>query len=492
MSTREIVSALKYVSRFKKSFTLSELRQYVGEDTSTEQAYEAVAPLLDELGLRAVPEAGDYRIERRQPSGKLELSEAEQERQRAYFASPRVPRELERLIERYVEKKTGKPWEDLTVLDKIRKAIVVQKAQYWKAGEARRIDYRSGYSVLGYLAYQFPVYFVQFEHILYDMARDGLLKRRMRVLDAGTGPGTVPLAIVDFCRRLDDSGVEVIGLEKHEENLEAYAALVPEFAAGGRVKAVKPVRADLADRPKLRGNYDLIVFSNVLNEVDVPLPEKAELVLWYAGHLAPDGSLVIVEPADRDNSVAMRQLVGALLDRGLGMYSPCSFVWCARCKPGPCWSFEEKEDIAPTALMEKVAEGDEPYRYLNTDIKYTFAILRKDALTREKYRVPPRAKLARLSKLKIHVGRRINVVASKMSGDLGDRKNHVFKICDGTTSLPVYAILPNYNSGPGNEALTKAKYGEVLEFHNILVRYNKEKDAYNLMVGKSTEVARPA
>jgi hypothetical protein len=35
----------------------------------------------------------------------------------------------------------------------------------------------------------------------------------------------------------------------------------------------------------------------------------------------------------------------------------------------------------------------------------------------------------------------------------------------------------------------KAKYGEVLEFRNIIVRYNEEYDSYNLMVGKSTEVA---
>jgi hypothetical protein len=44
---------------------------------------------------------------------------------------------------------------------------------------------------------------------------------------------------------------------------------------------------------------------------------------------------------------------------------------------------------------------------------------------------------------------------------------------------------------PGNEALVKAKYGEVLEFRNIIVRYNKEYDSYNLMAGKSTEIVLP-
>lgn len=489
MSDREIVSAVKYIARFKKSFMLSELRQYIKEDRSTMQIYSVAAPLLNELGLKAVPVDGDWSIERLPPAIMLEMSNEEKERQQAFFATPRVPRKLERIVERFVEKKTAKTWDDPVVIEKIRRAIVTQKAQYWKAGEARRIDYRSGYSVLGYIAYQFPVYFVQFEHILLEMAEGGLLKRRMRVLDVGAGPGSVSLAAIDFFRRLDDCSIDLVALEKYDENVEAYNSLVSGFAAeSGNAMADKPIRADLTEKPSLQGKFDLIVFSNVLNEIDLPQDKKAEMVMHCAESLAPDGNIVIIEPADKDNSISMRKLTAELLERGLGMYSPCSFIWCVRCKPGPCWSFEEKEDIAPTSLMKKVAETEEPYKYLNTDIKYTYAVLRKDTLTKEKYRVPPKAKFARLSKLKIHTGNRINVVAAKMSEDLGDKKEHLFKICDGTTAQPVYAIIPQYNIVPGNEALIKAKYGEVLEFRNILVRYNKDNDSYNLMVGKSTEI----
>ncbi|MGA9141049.1 MAG: small ribosomal subunit Rsm22 family protein [Methanocella sp.] len=498
MSNREIVSALKYVSGSRKAFMLSELRQYLKEEKSTIAIYDTIRPMLEELGLRAVPEGDDYRIEKLPPATKLVLSDKEKEQQEAFFNAPRVPRKLERLIEKYIDKKTAKPWDDPVVLDKIRKAIISQKAQYWKAGQARKIDYRSGYSVLGYLAYQFPVYFVQFEHILYDMAQEGLLKNRMKVLDAGTGPGVVPLAIVDFYRRLEgdregdrarDRSVDVFAIEKYEENLEAYTTLVPEFAsAGGNVQIEKPFRADLTEKPKIPDGLDMIVFSNVLNEIAMSMDEKAEMVMRYVQSMADDGSLVIIEPADKDNSMELRKLVAALMDRDMGVYSPCSFIWCSRCKPESCWSFEEKEDVVPTSLMKKVAEAEEPYKYINSDIKYSYAILRKDDLTKAKYRVPPKAKFARLSKLKMHTGKKINVVASKMSGDLGNKKEHVFKICDGTTGQQVYAILPDYNIVPGNEALAKAKYGTVLEFSNIIVRYNEEHDSFNLMVGKSSGV----
>jgi hypothetical protein len=139
--------------------------------------------------------------------------------------------------------------------------------------------------------------------------------------------------------------------------------------------------------------------------------------------------------------------------------------------------------------MKKLADTEESYKFLNTDIKFSYAILRKDDLTREKYRVPKRASFMRLSLLKKHIEKRLNVVAAVMSGDLGDKKDHVYKICDGTAAGPTYAMLANYNVKPDNEALIKAKYGDVLEFENVLVRYNEQNDSINLLVSKGTIVS---
>ena len=487
MSDREIVSALKYVSRMKPSFMLSELRDYTKEEVSTADVYKVVEPLLDETGLRATPEGDDYRIERLPKPAQLTLSEEEQERMDVFFKAPRVSRKLEKLIENYVERKTHRQYDDPAVLEKLRQAVQAQKTQYWKEGKARKIDYASGYSVLGYLAYQFPVYFVQFEHVLYDLLKDGLLKDRMKVLDVGTGPGTVPLAIADFYNRLDKAEATIYSLEKYDENIEAYLTIVPEYAGlKGRVKIEKPVKADLMEKPQMPDGIDLMIFSNVLNEIDALFDAKVDAVAEMASHLAPDGNIVIIEPADKENSTRMRRLVRKLLDKGLGMYSPCAFIWCDKCKADSCWSFEEKDDIQPTDLMKKLADTEESYKYLNTDIKFSYAILRKDTLTREKYRVPRRASFMRLSMLKKHVEKRLNVVATVMSGDLGDKKDHVFKICDGTPAGQTYAMLANHNVKPDNEALIKAKYGDVLQFENVLVRYNEENDSINLLVSKGS------
>ncbi len=489
MSDREIISAVKYVSRMKPEFMLSEIRDYIKGEVTTAKLHEVIGPVAYDMGLKLVPADGDYTVIRVPPAQVLTLTEDERKAQTSFFESPHVSPKLEKLIERYVEFKTVKSWDDPVVLEKIRKAIAAQKAEYWKEGDKRKISYDTGYSILGYLAYQFPVYFVQFQHILYELAQDGLLKDRMKVLDAGTGPGTVTLAITDFYRRLGRGDAEIYSLEKYDENIEAFMSLAPAYAKGTGVTIEKPIKADLtslnvADLP---GDIDLMVFSNVLNELNIEMEKKAEIVLAMSNKLAKDGNIIIIEPADKVNSTEMRKLVVMLMKKGLNVYSPCSFIWCAQCNPESCWTFEEKVDIVPTEFMKKVA-GEEQYKFMNTDIKYSYAAIRKDSLTREKYRVPRKAKFARFSQMKMHVEKRINVVASVMSGDLGDRKNHLFKLCDGTSTKPVYAILPTYHISANNDALLDARYGQVVEIHNVLARYNKESDAYNLLVTRNTIV----
>lgn len=489
MSGKEIISAVKYVSGMKPEFMLSEICDYVKGDVSIADIYDTLQPMAYDLGIRLEPEGGDYKAVRLSPAKPLTLNENERKAQEEFLASPRVPENLEKLIELYVEKKTGKSYNDPAVVEKLRKAIIAQKAEYWKEGRKRKVTYETGYSILGYLAYQFPVYFIQSEHIIYELASDGLLKDRMKVLDVGTGPGTVLLALIDLYRRIGRGEAVIYSLEKYGENVEAFNAMVPAYAEGTRIQAEKPIKADLKSlkMDELPDSIDLMFFSNVLNELGGDIQKKADIVRAMADKLSKDGNIVIVEPADKVNSTEMRELVVTLMNKGLGVYSPCSFIWCVRCHPESCWTFQEREDIQPTRLMQKAAE-EEHFKFINTDIKYSYAVLRHDKLSREKYRVPEKAKFARLSRMKDHVGKHINIVASVMSGDLGDKADHVYKLCDGTSIKPVYAVIPDYHISPKNEALMTAKYGQVMEIYGVLVRYNKDYDSYNLLVTRNTTV----
>ena len=131
----------------------------------------------------------------------------------------------------------------------------------------------------------------------------------MNVLDIGTGPGVVPLAIADFYSRLDDARATVWSLERSEEHIEAFTylrnACVPP---GGRVSVKPPVKTDIRtiDRVALPDTFDLLIFSNVLNElVDSTTDVRADIVTQLSERLAPDGSILIVEPADEENAIRM-------------------------------------------------------------------------------------------------------------------------------------------------------------------------------------------
>lgn len=420
------------------------------------------------------------------------LSTEEEKRLAGFFAARALPRTVEQAIEQYISKKVGKEWDDPVILDRLRRAIVAQKSDYWKPVEKRSLQYTKAYSVLGYLAYHVPVYFLQTEHLLAMLARDGLLKKRMTILDLGTGPGVFPLAVADFWSRLDGAKADVYSVERSEEHIEAFLylrdRLVPK---GGKVSVKPPQKADITQPDPIRvpDQADLVVFSNVLNELgNKSVQQRADLVMHYTGRLAPDGTVLIVEPAEEAVSTQLRVLSLALKKRGLSIHSPCSYIWGTNCTPDRCWSFVSAPRIRPTRIMEMLAACNEPFRYVNTDIKYSYVVLRKDGKTRETYRVPAGSRVLRLSQIHRHVDKRINLIAAKMSENLGDAENLMFRLCDGTADTPVFAVIPAFHVTPENEGIVSAPYGAILELRGVLVHHNNGHDAYNVLVNRNTEI----
>ncbi len=495
MARNDLLSTLKKFAKTKPVFLLSEIIPNPDEALAIDQLFTTIGPSLPILGLVAKKTGNDYTISRMTAEESLAINLEETGRQDSFFASRRLPPELETAIEQYIVKKTGKELTDPVMLDRLRKAIVFQKTDYWKPTHLRSLQYTKAYSVLGYLAYHFPVYFIQAEHILAMLARDGLLKKRMTILDAGTGPGVVPLAIADFWSRLETAKADVYSIERSEEHIEAFMYLRDQCTKKGENASIKPpIKADILslDPAKIPQQVDLMIFSNVLNELSgISMDQRADLVMKLAGRLAPDGSILIVEPAEETTSTSLRLLSLALKKRGLTIHSPCSFIWDTNCTPDRCWSFATNRNIQPTRMMGRLSECDEPFRYINIDIKYSYVVLRKDTKTRHNYRVPAKSRVLRVSQVHRHVDKRVNFIAAKMSDNLGDAKNLMFRLCDGTADKLVFAVLPAYHVTPENELLKTAPYGTILRLESVLVRYNKAHNAYNLLVSRNTRVEMP-
>ncbi|MFZ0004860.1 MAG: small ribosomal subunit Rsm22 family protein [Methanoregula sp.] len=492
MAADRFLSTLKYVAGTKPTFNLSEIAAYLDEPRTVGQMYEALQPHLHGLGLTANKTGEDYTISRLMPSPAYILSTSEEKRLNAYLSLDTMPSFLEAAIEQYISRKTGKEWSDSIILERLRRAIVAQKDDYWKPTGKRSLQYTKGYSVLGYLAYHFPVYFMQARHLFAQLARDGLLKQQMTILDLGTGPGVMPLAIEDFWMCLDSARSTVLSVERSKEHIEAFEALTRSVAIQDpQVKIESPKEADITlprDIP-LPENVDLMIFSNVLNELaGLPVAERADIVMSYGEKLAPDGMLLIIEPAEEATSTGLRVLALALKKRGLSIYAPCTFIWGTNCTPDRCWSFQTASSIRPTRIMNSLAGCNEQFRYVNSDIKYSYVILRKDGKVRTSCQIPKNTKALRLSKIHMNVGKRITVVAAKMSEDIGDADTHLYRLCDGSAEKPVYAVLPAFHIVPSNRELGSVPYGTVLELRNVLVRYNPVHDAYNLLVSRNTAI----
>jgi hypothetical protein len=318
----------------------------------------------------------------------------------------------------------------------------------------------------------------------------------MRIIDAGSGPGTITLSTVDFFRKLQDIysrnnvdiklSIRIESIEKEPENIDCYMELCENYQSGGGANIIigEPVRSPIETAP-VPHDADLIVFSNVLAELKSTPPERANVVERIASG-SRDPTLIIIEPADLDNSKALRVTQQTLVRKGFNVYSPCSFIWGKMCSGDNCWSFKEQGNITAPDFMKKIADTTDSYRYMNTDIKFSSVILKRGGSSRHNYRA--KGKFMALSNLKKHIEKHINIAASVMSGNLGNEKTLVFKICDGTVREPCYAIMPVYHKSENNRELLEADYGDIVEIFGVLVRENKEQSSFNLLVTRNTIV----
>ncbi len=403
------------------------------------------------------------------------------------------------LISSYIRKKTGKEIDDPVFLEKLRQSVMAQKAAYWHDKPGKSIKYGRAYDIFAYLAYHLPVYFFQFRSILQDLDKEGRINNNTVLLDIGTGPGVVPLAMIDLWKEKGDHLLEIYALERSEEHREAYKYLVDGYAQSApQIRLHLPLSGDLVrisaeNHPDLPAKVNLITFQNVLAELEgLSIREKASIVAAYAERLEDDGLVIIVEPAELRHATTLRMIQGDLVTRGFHVYAPCSYPWGMSCRPTTCWTFQQQEPIMPSPLMILMAGQGEEYRFYNTDIKYSYLILAKKPVSRCSYRIPPKSHMIRLSDLERYHRRVVHVTGALMSGDIGTRGMHIFKICDGTCQDPVYAVLSGRNRRPGHSALLSGTYGQILIFHQVQVRRHKTHDAWNLIIMPDTRIEKVA
>ena len=387
-----------------------------------------------------------------------------------------LPERRSRALEDLLVDAFGPDWPTGDDGDRLRSRISQVKDRYLRQADVRYDEL----TALGYAAYHLPDYYAATQYVLADLAREGLLPKRLRVLDMGAGVGGPALGLLDLVP--DDALVDYHAVEPSAA-ADVFEALVSPDDSNVRT-TVHRTSAESFDPD---GPFDLILFGNVLSELDDPEAVVAE----YLDALAEDGTTVALAPADRNTATQLREIERAVADRGRAtVYAPTVRLWDGESPDSESWSFDVQEDLDVPPFQRRLDEAatdpnHEPGEFVNVDVQYAYSVLRLDGKRRVEAE-GSREFAAKMADGESLVTRRVNLVAIKLSNDLSDGGNPLFLVGDGSQETDFFAVLTDESSL--NADLTRAEYGSLLFLENALVLWNDDEAAYNVVVDAETVV----
>ena len=401
-----------------------------------------------------------------------------------------LPAAYSRAVEDFLVKQYGANWHRGDSGTTLRSTIRELKADYLAGDD---IEYDSA-TAAGYAIYHLPAYYAAIGYVVATLTERGLLPASMRVLDVGAGVGGPAVGLHDFVFG-DDDREPTAGLVDYHAVEPSAAADVLERMLGETSRNFRSTihrsTIEAFDYDAVDGPFDLLVFGNVCNELDDPVAVVTDAL----SHLADDGTVLLLEPADRNTATELRAIERAVAggDTDAAVYAPTLRLWDGAEPDDRGWSFDVQPEITVPAFQSRLAEAaaeageDDPDAFRNVDVQFAYSILRRDDERRYPFRAS-RDRHAKMAAMDDHVTERIDLLAVKLSHDLSDGDNAVFKIGDGSQTTDHYAVVTK-QSGL-NRALAAADYGAVVAFENALVLWNDDEDAYNLVVDGETVIDR--
>ena len=436
-------------------------------------------------------EAFDLRLRERADGAFEPVSEAPV--QSPGWAPAALPERYSFALEDLLVREFGANWHRGESGDELREAVRRFKDDYLYGND---VAY-DRVAALGYAIYHLPAYYATIGYVLDDLTENGLLDRTLRVLDVGAGVGGPALGLADYLP--DDAVVDYHAVEPSaaadvldrllDETDRNFRQTIHQTTAESFLGVGEPAEADAdrADAPD--GPFDLVVFGNVLSELDDP----AAVVGAAVDRLADDGSVAAFAPADRNTAMGLREVERAVATPASGVetYSPTLRLWPDATPSDGGWSFDVAPDLDVPPFQRRLDEAatrgaaDEPGEFRNVDVQFAYAILRTDG----KRRVDVQAsadRCARMADSESHVTDRVNYLAVKLSHDLSDGDNALYLVGDGSQAVDHYLVCTRETVL--NDDLGRADYGAVVFVENGLVLWNDDEGAYNVVVDDETVV----
>ena len=258
-------------------------------------------------------------------------------------------------------------------------------------GKYKKANYKSSY--LSYLIYYLPANIFKTWKPLLDLHLKSLLKANLEILDIGTGPGSIPIGIIEFYKHL------AITYKHIEFSLNFTLIEIEKNFIDIAIKLINDTNKYLPHNLKVNirntynervgenyenknlEKYDLITMSNFLNINEYNNSCIAVNILnGLKKNLAENGALILIENGDMQNCVEFKGIRNEVVNnKTYNIYSPCVGIW------------EEKEKYTCRCISMTRVYLKQPkiYQFLysrgvekanNIDIPFNYVILRTDGL----------------------------------------------------------------------------------------------------------------
>jgi ribosomal protein RSM22 (predicted rRNA methylase) len=202
-----------------------------------------------------------------------------------------------------------------------------------------------------YLLFYWPVSYLQARGVFSELPRPP-----GAVLDLGSGPAPVAFAA------LDAGASRAVAADRSQRALAAARALAAELGEPLGTAPWDPTRPAATSAAASGRAWDTITLGHVVNELfagdaAAAAERRAGLLEEAARHLAPGGSLVVIEPALRETSRGLLAVRDLLVARGFAVRAPCMFQGaCPALLRESDWCHAERP-IDPPPLVAEIARA---------------------------------------------------------------------------------------------------------------------------------------
>jgi len=340
-----------------------------------------------------------------------------------------------------------------------------------------KTDYSDKY--ITYIWYYLPNNMYKVWQPLVDLLIAGELKNKIKVLDIGTGPATLPLGIIEFYKIIaenlkDKEFVICFHLIDSQKKFIDYANyLISKVLLPKNLKVqVNSLVANVKDDSIIKKDfkYDIISMSNFINHFEHEKDFDAfKLLKNLRDNLNDDGSLIIIEPGSEFECISFKKIRNKLVNEGIyNIFSPCIPIWEDRDKINcACFSTYIMEVKKPELIQFLLSKGLKKFKN-REHVAYNYTVLRKDGLY--KYRIERnKQSFFTIKEIFEHQEKefRANIkgIVKKKSN-----KNLSFCICDGTMPNKDYWIKIDESAlNDTKEAIKKLNMGEKISIKKLKV-----------------------